>query len=102
MRALLTHEVHEQRMEGDDLHLGHALDRGTGHGHPLLEAEDRLLAGVGGDAEDDPVEQAGRAGDDVRVPVGDGIEGAGIDDGDHEASPQDETARILAATPGTR
>jgi hypothetical protein len=78
--ALAFGEVHQQRIEGDDLdraadprHLA-ADDR-----HPFLDREHRRFGGIGGDADHQPVDQLRAAPDDVHMPQSDGVEGAGID-----------------------
>src|SRR5206468_11780204 len=52
----------------------------------LTGAEERLLAGVGEDTDDDRVEDTGRAADDVQVPVRDRIERSGVDRDRHRDS----------------
>ena len=46
---------------------------------PLVGREERPLAVIAGDADHQPVDELGRAQDDVGMAVGDRVEGAGID-----------------------
>jgi hypothetical protein len=49
------------------------------HSYPLFSREERLLFGVFQDGDHDPVEDPETPFDDVHVPVGDGVEGSGVD-----------------------
>ena len=76
--------MHQQSVEGAHLDaLGVAVvEVGDLFAHdrdPLVGREQRPLAVVAGDADDQPVDDLGRAQDDVGMAVGDRIEGAGID-----------------------
>src|SRR3546814_1899002 len=85
---LLLGEVHQQRAER--LHLDAAADavlpvllQDVGdlvphHLDPLVEAEQRSIAGVAGGCHDQPVHRLARPADDVDVALGDRVEGAGI------------------------
>jgi hypothetical protein len=42
-------------------------DLGADHLDPLVGREHRVLRGIGGDADDQPVDQLGPAADDVRM-----------------------------------
>jgi hypothetical protein len=54
-------------------------DLAADHVHPLLDREHRRFGRIGGDPDHQPVDQLRAAADDVHVPEGDRIEGAGID-----------------------
>ena len=63
----------DARMFGD--RLGHLLEQR----HARLGVEQRLLAVVDADTDDELVDHPRGARDDVEMPVGDGVEGAGIE-----------------------
>ena len=54
---------------------------GLEHLGPLLGREDRRLRGMDPDGDHDPVRHAAGLAQDVQVPVGDGVEAAGIEGG---------------------
>src|SRR5665213_488507 len=98
--AVVDGEFHQQRVER--LH-GDALPRLRrkmrnllrDDGDALLGREQRTLAGVARDADDQAIDQLGRAQDYVGMAVGDRIEGAGINadaDRAHLPSPPDATS----------
>ena len=67
------------------------------------------LGGVVGDSDDDDVEERGRAGGDVDVPQGEGIEASGVDGQAHTvtllagpAAVRDARRTALASTPTRR
>ena len=78
-------EMHQQRVEGP--HLDPAARRLVGDMRDLVAhdldalvgGEERPLAGVARDADDQLIDDLDRAQDDVGVAVGDRVEGAGID-----------------------
>ena len=78
--ALALGEVHEQRIEADDLDVAFDPRRfAHHHRHALLDGEHRVLRRIGGHADDQPVDQLGAAADDVDMAQRDRIESAGID-----------------------
>ncbi len=77
-------KTHQQRVEGAHLDpLGIAVfemgDLVADDLDPLVGGEQRALAVVAGDADDQPVDDPGGSADNVRMAVGDRVEGAGID-----------------------
>ena len=79
LRAAPRHVVDEQTFEGVDLDVRLVAEHGAGDLDALVHREERCLFRVDENRDDDAVEQAGAAGDDVDVAVGQRIEGAGID-----------------------
>src|SRR5207248_9330498 len=67
----LDFAVAGRQFEGRDLSLDHR--------HAFVDIEERPLADVGRDADDQPIDQARRPADDVGMAIGDGIEGARVD-----------------------
>src|SRR3546814_9209313 len=81
-RALAFREIHQQRIEADDVDLARdPLDLAAHHRHPLLDREYRVLGRVGGDADDEPIDELRTAADDIHMAERDRIESAGINAG---------------------
>jgi len=76
--ALALDVVHQQPVEGVDLHLGVGLEHLARDLDPLLHREHRRLLRVDEDGDDDPIEHARAARDDVDVAVGQRIERPGV------------------------
>ena len=74
--------IHQQPVEGIHLHVGIDADHFAQHFHALLDGEERLLALVPQNRNDQPVEQPRAALDQIEMPVGDRVERSRID-GDH-------------------
>src|SRR6266699_5339923 len=73
-------ELNRQSGEARDLDSVSAFQRFLDQLDPLLDREQRLpLFGVGGDRNDDTVEDAERAVDDVEVAIGEGVKAARVD-----------------------
>src|SRR5690606_17521723 len=70
--------VGEQAGDGLDPHV-QPLDGGAGQLDPPVEVEEVALGRVVGDRDDDLVEDVAGTADDVDVPEGDRVEGAGAD-----------------------
>ena len=98
---------------GDDVrfHTGQVGGGGPGQGQALLGVEQVVprLGRVVGDPDDDDVEERGRAGGDVDVPQGEGIEASGVDGQAHTvtllggpAAVRDARRTTLASTPTRR
>ena len=84
--SLVVHERHQQRREAGDRGVGQVGQHLARHLDPLVEREHRALGLGGRDADDDAVEQPGRAPHEILVAAGEGVERAGVDDGQHGAS----------------
>ncbi len=74
--------VHEQSVEGVHFHVGPVAEDLARDVDPLVHGEERRLVGVEQDGDDDPVEEARPALDDVYVTHRDRIERAGVDGDD--------------------
>src|ERR1700752_703223 len=77
-------KTHQQRVEGEHLDpfgvtVFEVGDLVTDDLNPLVCGEQRTLAVVAGDADDQSVHNPGGPADNVRMAVGDRVEGAGID-----------------------
>ena len=73
-------ELDGQALERLDRHRAAEIgDTGLDERHPLGCREKGLLGGVAQDANDEPIEEARRAADDIEMRVGDGVERAGED-----------------------
>src|SRR3546814_9981729 len=69
-------------IEADDVDLARdPLDLAAHHRHPLLDREHRVLGRVGGDADDEPIDELRTAADDIHMAERDRIESAGINAG---------------------
>ena len=78
-RLLLPQVVDQQAREVADRDVGQVAQRLSGHGVPLLDAERGTFLGVDQNADLHLVEDRGGAFGNIDVPVGDGIERAGVD-----------------------
>ena len=84
--AVLAGEVDDELAEDVDDHVRHVRERVLEERDALLDGERRLLVvRIANDADDDRVEDRGRAADHVDVAQGDGVERAGVDCDDRAA-----------------
>ena len=84
--AVLAGEVDDELAEDVDDHVRHVRERVLEERDALLDGERRLLVvRITDDADDDRVEDRGRAADHVDVAQGDGVERAGVDCDDRAA-----------------
>ncbi len=79
--ALGAGPVDEEPVEGHDLDVGEPREAGLGKGDALVDVEEQVLVGMGGDGQDERGEDAGGADGDIEVSAGHGVEGAGVDGG---------------------
>src|SRR5690606_25061035 len=85
--ADVTGEVRQQRGKPHHFDVGKLLEYFTRHVDPLFEREGGVLLRAGGDGDDHLVEQFGRATNQVGMPLGDGVAGAGIENSIHWLCP---------------
>jgi hypothetical protein len=83
VRLLAVDVVHHEAVERVHLDVPEGLAHLADHLDALLLGEERLLRRVVGDGDDEALEDADAALDDVEMPVGDGVEAAGIDGDAH-------------------
>ncbi len=96
LRVPPAREVDDELAEDVDLDVVVPGERAAQELDPLLDAEHRLLvARRVDDADDDAVEDPGRAREHVDVPVRDGVVRAGRDRGDHGLSASKIVTREL-------
>ena len=72
-------EVHEQRVEADDLDIAYVVEDLGSHRDALGEVEQRALGRALGDGQDDLVEEAGSATHEVFVAAGHRVECPRVD-----------------------
>ncbi len=96
--ALFPDEVGQQVAETGDGHVGQVGRCLSDQFTAFFEVEEGLLLGVVGDGDDDFVEHAAGAFDEVGVAVGDWVEGARIDDFGH-AQLLSSLGAIISALP---
>ncbi len=87
-RAVVAGRLHGEAGEGHDLQLAALRLQQIAAGlldeiGALLDREDRRLAGMDADADDQPVADDGRLADDVDMAVGERVERAGVDGDAH-------------------
>jgi len=72
-------KVRHQVAKAYDVHIRQVRGSGFRQGNPLLQVEQRLFAGAGGNRQNYRIKHACGTRDDVNVTVGNGIEGTRID-----------------------
>lgn len=77
-----AHIVHQKPIEEIHFHIGPLAGDFTEHFRALARGEERRLVQILEDGDDEAVEDARAAGNEVQVPVGHGIEGPRIDGDD--------------------
>ncbi len=83
-RAATLCVFHQQPIEGLHLYTRQRLQRAHRHPPPLSQREKRALRVVARHRHDNAVEQLRRTFHHVQMPVGEGVEAAGVDDSSHK------------------
>lgn len=97
---LFAGKVDEEALEGHDADVGEMTGDGADEVDALVEGEETLFIVIAGDADNDFVEQAGGAFEDVEVSVGDGIKTSGVDGSSHGGRIRDECKAEVAGWKG--
>src|SRR5579864_2085599 len=79
-----SREVDGEPVKSAHLDIRAGAEAVANHLHPLLDAEERMLARILEHGDDHPVEDQGGAIHHVQVAVGQGVEAAGVERGGHE------------------
>lgn len=80
---LFAGEVDEETVEWHDADVGEVAGDGADEVDAFVEGEEALFVVFAGDADDDFVEEAGGAFEDIEVTVGDGVKTSGVDGSSH-------------------
>ena len=97
---LFAGEVDEEAVEGHDADVGEVAGDGADEVDAFVEGEEALLVVFAGDADDDFVEQAGGAFEDIEVTVGDGVKTSGVDGSSHVGMVGEECKAEVAGWKG--
>lgn len=80
---LFAGEVDEEAVEGHDADVGEVAGDGADEVDALVEGEEALFVVFASDADNDFVEEAGGAFEDIEVAVGDGVKTSRVDGSSH-------------------
>jgi hypothetical protein len=81
--GLFAGEVDEESVEGHDADVGEVAGDGADEVDAFVEGEEALFTVLAGDADDDLVEEAGGAFENIEMSVGDGVKASRVNGTSH-------------------